>query len=196
MVRSLESPWRDSTIEGLNVLQTVLSSVQFILYTYSLTSLKMKAASLNEIKKELVTLEADTLLELCMRLGKYKKENKELLTYLLFEASDEPAYIESVKGDIDELFRELPKGNLYFVKKSLRKILRMTNKQIRYSGVKQSELELRIHFCTRLKNSGIRLDRSPVLLNLYQQQLKRINLALAKLPEDLQFDFQRAVESL
>lgn len=156
----------------------------------------MKAASLAEIKKELVRLESHTLLELCMRLGKYKKENKELLTYLLFEADDEPEYVETVKGEIDDQFNALPNGNLYYVKKSLRKILRMTNKQIRYSGEKQSELELRIHFCTRLKNSGIRLDRSPVLLNLYQQQLKRINLALAKLPEDLQFDFQRAVESL
>lgn len=156
----------------------------------------MKAASLHEIKKELDTLEANKLLELCMRLGKYKKENKELLTYLLFEADDEPAYVENVKGEIDDQFGALPTGNLYYVKKSLRKILRMTNKQIRYSGAKQSELELRIHFCTRLKNSGIRLDRSPVLLNLYQQQLKKINLALAKLPEDLQFDFQRAVENL
>ena len=156
----------------------------------------MKAASLHEIKKELDTLEANKLLELCMRLGKYKKENKELLTYFLFEADDEPAYVENVKGEIDDQFGALPTGNLYYVKKSLRKILRMTNKQIRYSGARQSELELRIHFCTRLKNSGIRLDRSPVLLNLYQQQLKKINLALAKLPEDLQFDFQRAVENL
>lgn len=156
----------------------------------------MKAASLAEIKKELVRLESRTLLELCMRLGKYKKDNKELLTYLLFEADDEPAYVENVKGEIDDQFNVLPGGNLYYVKKSLRKILRMTNKQIRYSGVKQSELELRIHFCTRLKNSGIRLDRSPVLLNLYQQQLKKINLALAKLPEDLKFDYQRAVSNL
>ncbi len=156
----------------------------------------MKAASLAEIKKELVRLESHDLLEFCMRLGKYKKENKELLTYLLFEADDEPAYVENVKGEIDDQFGALPTGNLYYVKKSLRKILRITNKQIRYSGAKQSELELRIHFCTRLKNSGIRLDRSPVLLNLYQQQLKKINLALAKLPEDLQFDFQRAVENL
>ena len=156
----------------------------------------MKAASLHEIKKELDMLEANKLLEFCMRLGKYKKENKELLTYLLFEADDEAAYVENVKSGIDDQFGTLPTGNLYYVKKSLRKILRMTNKQIRYSGAKQSELELRIHFCTRLKNSGIRLDRSPVLLNLYQQQLKKINLALAKLPEDLQFDFQRAVENL
>ena len=156
----------------------------------------MKTASVQEIKKELDKLEADQLLELCLRLARYKKDNKELLTYLLFEADDEPSYVENVKSEIDEEFGTLPKGNLYFFKKSLRKILRLTNKQIRYSGVKQSELEVRIHFCTLLKKSGIRLDNSPVLLNLYQQQLKKIHATLAKLPDDLQFDYQRAIEDL
>ena len=156
----------------------------------------MKAASINEIKKELDKLDADKLLELTLRLARYKKDNKELLTYLLFEADDEAAYVENVKGEIDLQFSELPKGSLYIFKKSLRKILRMANKQIRYSGSKQSELELRIHFCTLLKNSGIRLDKSPVLLNLYQQQLKKIQSTLTKLPEDLQFDYQRAIERL
>ena|SRR5258708_5252847 len=156
----------------------------------------MKTASLHEIKKELDTVGTDNLVELCMRLGRYKKENKELLTYLLFEANDEVAYVESVKREIDEQFDNLQASNLYFVKKSLRKILRFVNKQIRYSGSKQSEIELRIHYCTRLRNSGIRLDKSPVLFNLYQRQLKKINSVLTKLPDDLQYDYQRAVEHL
>jgi hypothetical protein len=156
----------------------------------------MKAASLNEIKKELNTLEPERVLELCMRLAKYKKESKELLTYLLFESHHETAYIENVKNDVDELFDELPKGNLYFVKKSLRKILRMVNRQIRYSGVKQTEVELRIHYCVKVKKSVVHIDRSPTLVNLYQQQLKKIDAALASLPEDLQFDYQAELKEL
>ena len=156
----------------------------------------MKASSVHEIKKELDKLDADRLLELCLRLARYKKENKELLTYLLFEADDEATYVENIKRELDEQFVALPKGNLYFFKKSLRKVLRMANKQIRYSGIKQSELEVRIHFCTLLKNSGIRMDKSPVLLNLYQQQLKKIHATVIKLPEDLQFDYQSAIEEL
>ncbi len=156
----------------------------------------MKAAALNEIKKELNTAEPERLLELCMRLAKFKKESKELLTYLLFESHNEPAYIENVKHDIDALFNELPKGNLYFVKKSLRKILRMVNRQIKYSGIKQTEVELRIYFCARINKATIQLDRSPVLFNLYQQQLKKINSALATLPEDLQYDYQQELSEL
>ena len=72
----------------------------------------MKAASINEIKKELIELDSKTVQDLCMRLAKYKKENKELLTYLLFEAHDEAAFVNNVKTEMDELFQGLPSGNV------------------------------------------------------------------------------------
>ncbi len=49
----------------------------------------MKPATLAQIKKELNMRSSDELLQLCLRLGRFKKENKELLTYLLFEAEDD-----------------------------------------------------------------------------------------------------------
>ena len=156
----------------------------------------MKAASLNEIKKELIELDSKTVQDLCMRLAKYKKENKELLTYLLFEAQDEASYVQSIKAEIDDLFHTLPSGNVYYIKKGLRKILRIVNKQIKYSGNKQSELEVRLYFCMKIKEAGVPLRSSTVLYNLNEQQLKKINAVLSKLPEDLQFDYQREIESL
>ena len=82
------------------------------------------------------------IVALCLRLTRYKKDNKELLDYLLFEADNEPAYIEKVKAEVDLLFENIPKSNAYFAKKTLRKILRITNKYIKYSGLKQTETEL------------------------------------------------------
>lgn len=156
----------------------------------------MKAASLNEIKRELKTTEQERLIELCLGLARFKKESKEMLTYLLFEAHDEAGYITNIKSDIDELFDELPGGNIYFVKKGLRKILRMVNRQIKYSGIRQTEVELRIYFCLKIRAASIALDRSPVLMNLYQQQLKKIHLALAALPEDLQYDYESEIREI
>ena len=157
----------------------------------------MKAASVNEIKKELQTLDVKDLRELCMRLVKYKKENKELLTYLLYEADNEQSYINAVKEDMDELFTELPsRNNLYYVKKGLRKILRLVNKQIKYSGIKQTELELRIYFCSKIMEAKIPLREGTVLCNLYQQQLKKIYAIVVKLPDDLQMDYQREIKSI
>jgi len=156
----------------------------------------MITASLHEIKKELHTLDSETITGLCMRLAKYKKENKELLNYLLFEAHDEQAYISMVRETINELFNALPARNLYLIKKTLRKILRFVNKQIKYSGIRQTEVELRVYFCTKIKEARIPLSTGTVLFNLYQQQLNKINTAVAKLPEDLQSDYQQEIETL
>ncbi len=162
----------------------------------ALSPIAMKAASAHEIKKELGSLDRPALVEYCLRLAKFKKENKELLTYLIYEAQDESAYVINVKADLDDEFSRLSSENLYYLKKSLRRILRIVNKQIRYSGVGKTELELRIHFCRSIKNLGIHLEKSSVLHNLYLQQIKKINAALAKLDEDLQFDYQSDIERL
>ena len=119
----------------------------------------MKAASLKEIQQELAELPKQELVALCTRLGRFKKENKELLNYLLFEAHNEQAYVENVKEEIQELFKAVPSSNVYYVKKSLRKILRFTNRQIKYSAIKQTELELRVFFCTKMKEAKIPRDR-------------------------------------
>lgn len=156
----------------------------------------MTAASVNDIRKELLHTDPEIVQALCLRLVKYKKENKELLTYLLFEAHDESGYIQQVKKEIDTLFKELTNRNLYLVKKILRKILRYTNRQIKYSGLPQTELALRIYFCKKVKAEKIPLTTGTVLFNLYEQQRKKIEMVLAKLPEDEQGDYTPAIETI
>ena len=156
----------------------------------------MKAASISEIKNELGNLAPARLAELCLQLAKYKKDNKELLSYLLFEENDQAAYIENVKKEIDTQFEEVNTSHLYFAKKTLRKILRITGKHIRYTGSKQAEAELLIYFCQKLKNSGIQFQTSTVLMNLYQSQIKKINAAIAGFHEDLQYDYLKDIKTL
>ncbi len=156
----------------------------------------MTFATLAEIKKELQQVDADLLQTLCLRLAKYKKENKELLGYLLFESQNEPSYIRQIKEDIDLQFEELKDRNLYIVKKMLRKILRYTNRHIKYSTIDETDLELRIYFCEKVKAAKIPLATSATLFNLYQGQLKKISAIVAKLPEDLQSDYARAIASV
>jgi hypothetical protein len=157
----------------------------------------VKPASLHELKSELRQLPPAELIELCLRLAKYKVENKELLNYLLFEACDEEHYMRNVEALITEQFAAIPRlNNLHFAKKSVRKILRLMNKYIKYSGKKPTEVQLRIFFCTAMKDSRIAIRQSTALSNLYQQQLKKIKAAIPKLHEDLQYDFLRELEQL
>ena len=139
----------------------------------------MKSATLKNLKDELQHRSQSELLELTLRLARFKKENKELLSYLLFEASDENRYIESVKQGIDEQFENINKKSYYFIRKSVRKILTTTKKFIRYSKKKETEVELLLYFCYKLKHFKPSIKRSPQLLNSYNRQLllvKKIGL--------------------
>ena len=156
----------------------------------------MKPASLSEIKKEISLLAPQEIAELCLRLARYKKENKELLTYLLFEAADEIAFIDGIKQETDTFFAEINNSNLYFAKKSIRKILRNINKHIRYSGKPETAAELLIYFCAALNNSGIDYKKSTALVNLYAAQIKKINKYIDAMHEDLQYDFRKQMKSL
>jgi hypothetical protein len=156
----------------------------------------MKAAALSEIKQELTELPQHTLLELCTRLIKYKKENKELITYLLFEMEDENAYIQGIQAEILRQFRDVNKSNMYLAKKSLRKVLRMANKYIKYSGIKKTEIEVLIYYCHLLKMSGIPIKKDKALHNIYLRQIQKIQKAVSTLHEDLQYDYQREVQEL
>lgn len=156
----------------------------------------MKVASVNELKEELKQLPANKLVDICLRLAKYKKENKELLNYLLLESGDEQAYINAVKSEMDEGFTTVNSINLYFAKKTIRKVLRIANKHIRYIGTKQSEAELLIYFCSVLKHSGIAFEKSTALNNLYHAQIKKANKAVDTMHEDLQYDYKKQLDKL
>ena len=156
----------------------------------------MKASSISELKSELANIPGEELIELCIRLAKFKKENKELLTYLLFEAFDEQAYAENVKKEMLQQFEEINTSSLYFVKKSLRKILRTLNKYIRYTGSAETEVKLLLYFCGTLKNSGIPVEKNPVIKNMYQNQLKKISKAIAGMHEDLQYEYVKELAQL
>ena len=151
----------------------------------------MKPASINEIKKELSDRSATEILDCCLRLSKFKKENKELLSFILFEEESLANFIFSVKKETDEQFSQMNTSNVYFIKKSVRKILRNINKQIRFSMSKQVEAELLIHFCNCFIIHSIPVEKSRQLLALYQNQLNKIEKSILSLHPDLQYDMQR-----
>lgn len=157
----------------------------------------MKTASISELKKELNELPQKQLVELCLHLAKYKKDNKEFLDYLLFQAHDKTSFITSVKQEIDLHFDELKtQTNLYYVKKSLRKLLRLITKYCKYISDKALAADLHIYFCRKMKASGIPYHKSQLLINMYEQQLKKINTLINGLHEDLQQDYLNDLQDI
>jgi hypothetical protein len=155
----------------------------------------MKAYSSNEIKSELAALPPKKIIELCMRLVRFKKENKELLSFLLFNSHDEPAYVAAIKEEIDEEFETLPKPNWYHTKKGLRKVLRLIGKYSKYTNNKESEVELRLHFCKHLQSHPGYL-RQQAIATIYKQQQKKIGALIDIVHEDLQYDYRKQLEEM
>jgi len=156
----------------------------------------MKAVTVKEISQELLNLTPKELRDLCLRLSRFKKENKELLTYLLFESSDEASYVESVKNEIDKQFELINKTSYYFIKKSLRRILFNTRKYIRYSQNKETEIGLLIYFCLKMKKFTPSIQGNAALRNLYIRQLEAIREKVGSLHEDLQYDYEKELKDL
>ena len=156
----------------------------------------MKTATIKELKDELGHYSREELLDYCLRMAKFKKENKELLTYLLFEASNEAHYIEGLKELIDERFSEINTSNYYYIKKSIRKILREIKKHLRYSKNKETAVELLIYFCQKLALIQPSMNRSIALQNIYQRQLALIRKSIKTLDEDLQYDYGVELDNL
>lgn len=157
----------------------------------------MKSGSINEIKKELQELEPKQLADLCIALAKYKKDNKEYLDYLLFESHDKEGFVTQVKQLVDENFVELKQDiNLYYAKKSLRKILRIINKYIKYIGDKGTGAELHIYFLKKLKQTKIPIEKSARLVNLKAAEIKKVKALIDALHEDLQYDYLKELEEV
>ncbi len=156
----------------------------------------MNIATITHIKKELQHLSHDELIQLCLRLGRFKKENKALLTYLLFEAHDESGYVESVKQTLDGDFEAMNTDSYFYMKKTIRKILRQIRTYNRYSLNKATEVELLLYFCQRLNTITPSIHKNTTLSNLYQRQLVSIEKKLSLLHEDLQYDYNLLLETL
>lgn len=150
-------------------------------------------ASLSEIKKELEKRDNSELLADCLRLVKFKKENKELLSFILFESQDLPSFIQKVKDEVDTLFEGINMSNAYFIKKTTRKILRNLTKYIRFTQSPEVEAELLIYFCNCFHQYNIPVKKSKQLMNIYTSQLKKIEGAIEKLHPDLQYDLRKTI---
>jgi hypothetical protein len=151
--------------------------------------------NLQSIKKELQHLSGGQLSDLCLRLAKYKKENKELLAYLLFEADNENSYIDNVKHEIDELFGTLP-NHSYYQAKLLRKTLKLISKHSKFMASKPAEISLLLHFCRQYTAYIERRTTYKPLRQLLTKQLEKVTKLAGKLHEDLQYDFREELEQV
>lgn len=156
----------------------------------------MKVATVKEIRTQLDNSSHKELIELCIRLSRFKKENKELLSYLLFESENEEEYISGIENEVDELYRTINTSSVYYTKKSVRKILRLVKKHIRYSKKPETEIELLLYFCKKFKELPRQQQSNKTMQNILSRELTSISTKLKSLHPDLQYDYKNELDAL
>lgn len=142
----------------------------------------------SDLKKELQHLSSAEIAALCLRMVRFKKENKELLTYLLFKADDPEAFVQEYKQEMDAQFKQLP-GKSFHAVKTLRKIATLMNNQIRYSGLETVKVELLLHFCHKYIENVYHHTSYKPLQNVFYRFAEKTKAAIQKMHEDLQHDY-------
>lgn len=156
----------------------------------------MPTSSLSEIKKDLNQLPRQELFELCVRLGRFKAENKALITYELFYKDDEDSYIKAIKEELLDSLLVINTDSYFYMKKTIRKVLKQIRLFSRLTTEKTTEIELLIFFCQELNELEPSIHHNKMLSNLYQRQVDSISKKIRGLHEDLQYDYNMLLEEL
>lgn len=156
----------------------------------------MKTASIKQIQEELKLLESKELHNIIIKLARFKKDNKELLTYLLFEAGDEAGYVNYIKESIDEEFDKINFDSFFYIKKSLRRILKQTKLNIKYSPIKETEVSLLLYFCQKCFDIKPDIHENIPTLNIVHRELNSLHFKIKSLHPDLQLDYLKLLEAL
>lgn len=157
----------------------------------------MNAASAQSIKAALQQCDKKELIAFCLRLSRFKKENKELLSFLLFDEKDPAEFLLQAKAEIDELFLQVNTAHVFYAKKTIRKIVRMLNKYGRItSDDKSLSLEMIIRFLTNFQGLNMKWQKEKLLVNIYTAQFKKAQQLMNAMHEDLRYEYERQLERL
>lgn len=150
---------------------------------------------LSDLKKELLELSKPELIQLCLRVAKLKRENKELLAYLIFDSGDPLFYAQKLKPEIKEVF-EQPFQHAYYLTKSMRKAMRLITKYYRFTSNKQGETELLIYLVEEFYLSWRNEYRYQALGKVIFRCLEKAQSNLKKIDEDFRADFEDPINEL
>ena len=115
---------------------------------------------------------------------------------MLFDAQNETQFVEQIKNFINDEFAEINTKNYYWMRKSIRKVLKDIKKYIRFSKNKDTEIELLLHFLAQMLQLQPDVMKDKRLRNLYERNLLMVDKKISGVHEDLQYDYQLQREKL
>lgn len=160
----------------------------------------IEKVALADIKQALQQATPNELRDLCVRLARFKQDNKQLLHYALFYQDRPEVFIEEVNVRLKEAVETFNYSHAYWVKKGLRKWQRQVNLLGRISGEPWVQAKLQGMYALACYEAASKVAATEVLTNLCAQATKKFYAQVAKLEADWQHDltrtFERSMKSL
>lgn len=153
-------------------------------------------ASLKVIRDELALLNNKELVGIISSLIRFRKENKELITYLLFDSKDEAGFIKSIKAETEFAMEPVTRYNVRPYLKLIRKTLKNIRKAIKISGKNETAVQLLMHFCTVIKQKNLPVTRFKGLNLVWDRCIHDITKNILTLHEDLRYDYTQELNAL
>jgi hypothetical protein len=150
----------------------------------------MNVLSISEVKKNLKHLTDDELCVIMIKLAKFKKVNKEYLSFLLLNESNESLYVEEVKEHLTELLENVNQNSIQYAKKTLRKVLRVLRQCSDFSEKDVTQLDLSVFFCNELNKLQKSIRNHSIVQGMYNREITKIDKIMKGMHEDLVADYQ------
>lgn len=154
----------------------------------------MDAASLADIRKELAHQSPAELMELVVRLARFRLDNKALIGYWLFDRTNQAQFLAQVHLALDEALASMNFSSAYFVKKSLRKWQRQVNLYGRICGEPWMLADLQGYYVWTCLRAQKKVMYPDYFVELIRAAQRKFNTLLLKLEPDMQHDMQRQFE--
>lgn len=154
----------------------------------------MEIAGLADIRKELIHQSPDELVELVLRLARFRQDNKALAGYWLFDRQNPTEFLRQVHQALDHGFDELNFSTGYWVKKGLRKWQRQVNLYGRICGEAWMQADMQSYYVWVCLRAQKRLSDPNYLAPLLASAEKKRVTLVKKLDDDVQHDIQRQFE--
>ncbi len=153
----------------------------------------MKPATLVQIRKELETISPQRLMALTLRLIKFKTENKEFVSYLLFDEDQLSEYLADLKFEISAMLDDVTFTKPLIAKKTLRKCQKTITKHAKYMGSKDAEAELYIFIIRKIHEKGINKYTNRTIQIIYLRLIEKVKKLLPNIHNDLRIDFEKEI---
>ena len=156
----------------------------------------MSSISIKDIKNELKYKSDSELIEICLKLAKASKSNKEILDYELNFSNNEAEFVNRSKLEIDSLLINIDSHFNSNILKILRKTLKRVSFLIKISKREETAVELLIHLAMEIQETKILKSNHVSIGQFYFKLEEKIDKVIMKLHPDLQYDYQEKIDTL